>query len=233
MWRCIASRRIDGIDRHQMVALWDAIRLILPANSALESHFWPQATELAPQLGVDERARLFSLLWGEDRQLTALYRQLAHVLHHLSCVEQVLAPLSVLDEPCYSLLYSSGVSQFNAATDLTIQVLPRHNGRGLAPVSVALAELTLLSREIVLPLYSAPREELFSEVDLLDYPGFTTPSVLPDDEQFALALRFCRHAVRFCYSARRNNRTSPICWYAVQRLTVTRPAGWGYCSTSG
>ncbi|CCP03233.1 putative virulence factor [Erwinia amylovora Ea644] len=180
----------DGIDRHQMVALWDAIRLILPANSALESHFWPQATELAPQLGVDERARLFSLLWGEDRQLTALYRQLAHVLHHLSCVEQVLAPLSVLDEPCYSLLYSSGVSQFNAATDLTIQVLPRHNGRGLAPVSVALAELTLLSREIVLPLYSAPREELFSEVDLLDYPGCTTPSVLPDDEQFALALRF-------------------------------------------
>lgn len=181
---------IDGIDRHQMVALWDTLQQSLPTNAALESHFWPQAVELAPQLGVDDRARLFSLLWGEDRQLTALYRQLAHVLHHLSCVSQVRAPLSVLDEPCYSLLYRSGVSQFNAATDLTLLVQPRHNGRALASVSVALAELTLLSREVLLPLYSAPREDLFSEVDLLDYPGFDAPAVLPDDEQHALAVGF-------------------------------------------
>lgn len=181
---------IDGINRHQMVALWDALTISLPRSSALDSHFWPQAVELAPQLGVDDRARLFSLLWGEDRQLTALYRQLAHVLHHLSCVPQVLAPLSVLDEPSYSLLNSSGVSQFNATADLTLQVVPRHNGRGLAPVSVALAELTLLSREVLLPLYSAPREELFSEVDLLDFPGFVDLTVLPDDEQHELALEF-------------------------------------------
>lgn len=181
---------VDGINRHQMVALWDALHISLARNSALESHFWPQAVELAPFLGVDDRARLFSLLWGEDRQLTALYRQLAHVLHHLSCVGDVLAPLSVLDEPSYSLLNSSGVSQFNATVDLTLQVVPRHGGRSLAPVSVALAELTLLSREVLLPLYSAPREELFSEVDLLDYPGFVSLPVLPDDEQHALALCF-------------------------------------------
>lgn len=181
---------IEGINRHQMVALWDALTISLARNSALDSHFWPQAVELAPHLGVDDRARLFSLLWGEDRQLTALYRQLAHVLHHLSCVPQVLAPLSVLDEPSYSLLNSSGVSQFNATADLTLQVVPRHNGRALAPVSVALAELTLLSREVLLPLYSAPREELFTEVDLLDFPGFIELTVLPDDEHHELALEF-------------------------------------------
>ncbi|MCS3606068.1 virulence factor SrfC family protein [Erwinia rhapontici] len=181
---------VAGINRHQMVALWDALTISLARSSALDSHFWPQAVELAPQLGVDDRARLFSLLWGEDRQLTALYRQLAHVLHHLSCVPQVLAPLSVLDEPSYSLLNSSGVSQFNATADLTLQVVPRHNGRALAPVSVALAELTLLSREVLLPLYSAPREELFTEVDLLDFPGFIELTVLPDDEHHELALEF-------------------------------------------
>ncbi|QGU87604.1 virulence factor SrfC family protein [Erwinia sorbitola] len=181
---------VNGVNRHQMVALWDALSISLPRNSAQESHFWPQAVELAPLLGVDDRARLFSLLWGEDRQLTALYRQLAHVLHHLSGVTQVLAPLSVLDEPSYSLLNSSGVSQFNATADLTLQVVPRHLGRSLAPVSVALAELTLLSREVLLPLYSAPREELFTEVDLLDFPGFIDLTVLPDDEQHELALEF-------------------------------------------
>ena len=167
---------VEGISRGQMVALWDALTVSLARNGARDTHFWPQAVELAPYLGVDDRARLFSLLWGEDRQLTALYRQLAHVLHHLSCVGEVLAPLSVLDEPSYSLLNSSGVSQFNATVDLTFQVVPRHGGRSLAPVSVALAELTLLSREVLLPLYSAPREELFSEVDLLDYPGLCYPA---------------------------------------------------------
>ncbi|MBD8213033.1 virulence factor SrfC family protein [Erwinia persicina] len=181
---------VDGINRHQMVALWDGLNISLARSSALDSHFWPQAVELAPLLGVDDRARLFSLLWGEDRQLTALYRQLAHVLHHLACVTRVLAPLSVLDEPSYSLLNSTGVSQFNATADLTLQVVPRHAGRSLAPVSVALAELTLLSREVLLPLYSAPREALFSEVDLLDFPGFIDLTVLPDDEQHELALEF-------------------------------------------
>ncbi|KQN55672.1 virulence factor SrfC family protein [Erwinia sp. Leaf53] len=182
---------VAGITPQQVVALWDQVnQLQRRQDPALESHFWPQAVELAPLLGVDERARLFSLLWGEDRQLTALYRQLAHALHHLAGARRVLAPIGVLDEPSFSLLNDSGVSQFNASSDLIVQVAPLHQGRTLPAVNIALAELTLLCREVLLPLYSTPREALFSEVDLLDYPGLVTPSVLPEDEQHALALGF-------------------------------------------
>lgn len=185
------SEAIEGMKAGDVVALWDRLTTSqLCVSKALETHFWPLAIELAPMLGVDDRARLFSLLWGEDRELTALYRQLAHVLHHVSGVPRVLAPLSVLDDPSLSVLNTHGLRYFNASSDRVIQVVPQHGGRNLQPVNLALAELALMGREVLMPLYSAPRESLFEQVDLLDYPGFETPSVLPDDEHHALALAF-------------------------------------------
>lgn len=185
------SEAIDGMKAGDVVALWDRLTTSqLCVSKALETHFWPLAIELAPMLGVDDRARLFSLLWGEDPELTALYRQLAHVLHHVSGVPRVLAPLSVVDDPSLSVLNTHGLRYFNASSDRVIQVVPQHGGRNLQPVNLALAELALMGREVLMPLYSAPRESLFEQVDLLDYPGFETPSVLPDDEHHALALAF-------------------------------------------
>jgi len=185
------SEAIDGMKAGDVVALWDRLTTSqLCVSKALETHFWPLAIELAPMLGVDDRARLFSLLWGEDKELTALYRQLAHVLHHVSGVPRVLAPLSVVDDPSLSVLNTHGLRYFNASSDRVIQVVPQHGGRNLQPVNLALAELALIGREVLMPLYSAPRESLFEQVDLLDYPGFETPSVLPDDEHHALALAF-------------------------------------------
>lgn len=182
---------VDGMNSGDVVALWDRLATSqLCVSKALETHFWPLAIELAPVLGVDDRARLFSLLWGEDRELTALYRQLAHVLHHVSGVPRVLAPLSVVDDPSLSILTTHCLRYFNASSDRVIQVVPQHGGRNLQPVNLALAELALMGREVLMPLYSAPRESLFEQVDLLDYPGFETPSVLPDDEHHALALAF-------------------------------------------
>lgn len=180
-----------GISDSDVVTLWD--RLVtahLCCDEALESHFWPQAVATAPLLGVDDRARLFSLLWGDDRDLSNLYRQLAHVLHHVSCASVVFAPYSVVDDPALNVITSHGLRYFNAAADRVIQVVPQQNNRSLKSVNLTLAELTLLSREMLLPLYRAPREELFEQVDLLDYPGYEQPNVVPNDTQHELALRF-------------------------------------------
>ncbi|WP_158781483.1 virulence factor SrfC family protein [Pantoea sp. BAV 3049] len=180
-----------GLTRNDVVALWDRLAAAqLCCSKALETHFWPLAVELAPMLGVDDRARLFSLLWGEDRELTGLYRQLAHVLHHVSGARQVFAPLAAVEDASLSVLNSNGLRYFNASSDRVIQVVPQHNGRGLQPVNLALAELTLLSREVLMPLYCAPKENLFETVDLLDFPGFEEPAVLPDDKDHELALAF-------------------------------------------
>lgn len=185
------AQSVEGMNSNSVVALWQRLNAAqICRGKALESHFWPQAVELAPMLGVDDRARLFSLLWNEDRDLSALYRQLAHVLHHLSGARRVLAPIATVDDPGLSVLNSSGLRYFNASSDRVIQVVPQHKGRSLKPVTLALGELNLLSREVLLPFYSAPRENLFEQVDLLDYPGFAEPSVLPDDNAHELALAF-------------------------------------------
>lgn len=188
-WR--QPQPVEGMSSNDVVALWQRLSALqICRGKALESHFWPQAVALAPMLGVDERAKLFSLLWNEDRDLSALYRQLAHVLHHLSGARRVLAPGTTVEDPGLSVLNSSGLRYFNASSDRVIQVVPQHNGRSLKPVTLALGELNLLSREVLLPFYSAPRETLFEQVDLLDYPGFAEPAVLPDDGAHELALAF-------------------------------------------
>ncbi|KGT94103.1 virulence factor [Erwinia typographi] len=219
---------IDGMNACDVVALWDRLSSAqLCVSKALDAHFWPLAVELAPLLGVDDRARLFSLLWNEDRELTALYRQLAHVLHHVSCVPGVLAPLSVLDDATQSVLNCNGLRDFNASSDRVIQVVPQHNGRSLQPVNLALAELALLGREVLMPLYSSPRETLFEQVDLLDYPGFDEPDVLPDDPHHQLALAFisAKRPFLLTRAAERQDVSLLMVCSAVGHRSETRAVG--------
>ena len=61
-------QEIQGLNSSNVVALWDRVSTTRQIGSkALESHFWPVAVALAPVLSVDDRARLFSIQWGEDR----------------------------------------------------------------------------------------------------------------------------------------------------------------------
>ncbi|WP_034944327.1 virulence factor SrfC family protein, partial [Erwinia oleae] len=217
---------VDGLTRHDVVALWDRLSASQTASSkALETHFWPLAVDLAPSLSVDDRARLFSLLWHDDRALTALYRQLAHIL--AVCAPRVLAPLSTLDDPTLSILNVSGLRYFNAAIDRVIQVLPQVEGRNLKPVNVALSELALLSREVTLPYYSAPRETMFEQVDLLDYPGIETPSVVPDDAQHEMALAFltAKRSFLLTYAAERQDVNLLMVCSAVSQRSDSRIVG--------
>lgn len=73
---------LDGLSDSDMLTLWDSQRRHGDkGQQTLDRHFWPQAVALAPQLSIDDRARLFAPLWGEETTLTARYRQLAHTLH--------------------------------------------------------------------------------------------------------------------------------------------------------
>ncbi|SFM98366.1 hypothetical protein SAMN05216516_101657 [Izhakiella capsodis] len=171
------SEAIAGITPQEMIAFWDRYnRVAHPGQKALNTHFWPRAIDLAPHLSVDDRARLFSLLWGEDRELTALYRQLAHVLHHLGSAHRVAAPLGSIDDASCSLLNTSALQNFNTPADTLLQVCPRHQGRSLKSVTLSLSELALISREITLSLYAAPREALFEEVDVVDFSAPGAPN---------------------------------------------------------
>ncbi|WP_026111407.1 virulence factor SrfC family protein [Winslowiella toletana] len=170
----------DGITSDQMVAIWDFMqRHDAPRQKLLASHFWPVACELAPWLTIDDRARLFSLLWGGDAALTSLWRQLAHTLQNLSGASKVLGPLTLLiDEaqlPADALFNPGAITSLNMADDRYVQVSPRIGGRAGKAVDISLAELALLTVELLLPLHSTPREALFEQTDVLDIPGNGEP----------------------------------------------------------
>ncbi|CAI1832434.1 virulence factor SrfC family protein [Serratia entomophila] len=144
---------IDGMDSNAVLALWDGLRRHGGQwQQALDRLFWPQAVALAPYLSIDDRARLFAPLWGEDTALTARYRQLAHSLHALGCSERVQAPRRLLDPLAVA-----------APNEIKVDLLTESGAR----IEIPLADLAWLAAEVATALPAG----LPSDVELLDIPA--------------------------------------------------------------
>ncbi|MGM3225820.1 putative virulence factor [Dickeya zeae] len=192
---------VTGLSSDDVVALWDYLtRHDARRQKPLERKFWPLAVELAPHLSIDDRASLFSVLWGERADYTSLYRHFAHTLEQLSGARKVLAPISLLvDEalqPDSGIFNASQFDRLNSPSDLSVQVRPIVNGRAARGVELSLAELIMLTAEVLVPLLSPPKETLFGQVDLLDFPGFSLqdePEAEVDDDNPDRLLRLKPH----------------------------------------
>ncbi|WP_413738892.1 virulence factor SrfC family protein [Sodalis sp. RH21] len=160
---------VAGITSDEVVALWDYLaRHDGKPHRFLSAHFWPLAVELAPFLRVDDRARLFAVLWDEEPELTAAYRRFAHALHAFAGAPAALAPVDkTLDD---------------APPDRIIKARPLNDGRAGRPVELTLAELAMLTVERLIPLQSSPRRPVFEQIDLLDFPG-EPPEVADADDK--------------------------------------------------
>lgn len=148
----------DGLSDGDVLALWDSQRRHGDkGQQTLDRHFWPQAVALAPQLSIDDRARLFAPLWGEEPTLTTHYRQLAHTLHALGDSRQVHAPRRALP------LLTASTATENAA----IVVMAEHGGER----KIALSDLTWLTAEVTTVLPQTAQAGLPADVALIDLPG--------------------------------------------------------------
>ncbi|CFQ45499.1 putative virulence factor [Yersinia aleksiciae] len=168
---------IAGISSDDVIGLWDYLaRHDAPRQKILETHFWPAAIALAPYLSIDDRARLFSVLWAERPPLTDAYRHFAYTLQHLGGAAQLLAPLSVLVDdmllPANGIMNVATLDHLNTPADTQIQVLPWVNNEAGNSVTLSLAELTLLAVELQIPLPMPATENVFESIDLLDFPDF-------------------------------------------------------------
>lgn len=148
----------DGLSDGDVLALWDSQRRHGDkGQQTLDRHFWPQAVALAPQLSIDDRARLFAPLWGEEPTLTTHYRQLAHTLHALGGSRQVHAPRRAL-----TLLTASAAPENTA-----IVVMAEHGGER----EIALSDLVWLTAEVTTVLPQTAQVGLPADVALIDLPG--------------------------------------------------------------
>ncbi|WP_447927239.1 putative virulence factor [Vreelandella sp. EE27] len=174
------GKQTSGVTSEQVVELWDYLQASFPKSvSKLNARYWPQVLTLAPQLTSHQRAELFSILWGEQPELTNLYRQLAHTLDSLGHATRVYAPLRCLVEQSGegfsqrdSIMNVDILERLGTAQDFMLEVCLSSGDTLAAPVSLPVAQLAALTAELAFPLIEATRDPRVEQVDLLDFPGY-------------------------------------------------------------
>ncbi|MCH4812633.1 putative virulence factor [Vreelandella neptunia] len=169
-----------GVTPENVVELWDYLQASFPKSvSKLNARYWPQVVRLAPRLSSHQRADLFSILWGEQPELTNLYRQLAQTLGSLAHASRVYAPLRCLvarDGDGFSqrdsIMNVDILERLGTAQDLPLDVCPAHGDTLGAPVNLPVAQLAALTAELTFPLVEPTRDPRVEKVDLLDFPGY-------------------------------------------------------------
>ena len=158
-------------------------RHLQPRNARFDASLEMRISELAPQLGLNDRAELFSLLWGEESRLTEEWTLRAQLLEQLGNPEQLLAPASLVVDsfmlPAEGFL--TPASPHSAYQGGDILVCPVINGVSLPPLNVDKQRLTQVSAEVI---FTQKPGSTRSDVDLVDIPlsqlAYYTRRLQPD-----------------------------------------------------
>ena len=170
-----------GVDADDVISLMEYVQEAFNnAVKPLNNGYWHAAMQLAPRLNPRERAELFSLLWGELPELTQAYAEIAGSLRTLGNAEVAYVPLDALArEEEGRLQYSrdsimsvDALLKLGSGDSKSVAARPMVDGKLGAAVQVQIPHLGALTRELVFPLMSTPREESVERVDLLDFPGY-------------------------------------------------------------
>lgn len=170
-----------GVNADDVVSLWDYARASFAKPlRLLENGYWQHAMKLAPHLSPDERAQLFSVLWGELPEFTQMYAAVAASLGKLKNAETAYLPLSALatregDELQYgrdSIMSVDVLLRQGSERDKNLAVRPVVDGKLGAPTELLISHLAVLTVELIFPLVETESEPRVSSVDLLDFPGY-------------------------------------------------------------
>lgn len=146
------------------------------AKQHIDDALWHQFALLVPSLDLSTRASVWSLLWGEQQELTQQWLDLAHVLHQTSHARELAAPLSLLVDnfglPGEGFLTHGALTSPEAQETL---LHPLSNDEMLNAISVPVDILAFLTRELVLPVENSALDN----VDIIDIPVFPDNSADP------------------------------------------------------
>ncbi|WP_292992956.1 putative virulence factor [Pantoea sp.] len=164
----------NGVSSEDVVALWDYLNASFKKSvEKLEHAWWPQVLKIAPVLNPHERADLFSLLWGEQPELTETYRSLAHVLAKLNHAEMVFAPLDTLiDHNSGSIMNVDSLNRLGSSQDRTVEIRYWKENQQTGSAHLSQSELAALTSELIFPLAEVTPNSVMEQVDLLDFPGY-------------------------------------------------------------
>ncbi|CNL70987.1 putative virulence factor [Yersinia kristensenii] len=164
----------NGVSSEDVVALWDYLNASFKKSvEKLEHAWWPQVLKIAPALNPHDRADLFSLLWGEQPELTETYRSLANVLAKLNHAKIVFAPLETLiDHSSGSIMNVDSLNRLGSSQDRIIEIRFWKDNQQTGSATLSQAELAALTSELIFPLAEVTNNSVMEQVDLLDFPGY-------------------------------------------------------------
>ncbi|CNG74554.1 putative virulence factor [Yersinia intermedia] len=164
----------NGVSSEDVVALWDYLNASFKKSvEKLEHAWWPQVLKIAPTLSPHQRADLFSLLWGEQPELTETYRSLSNVLAKLNHAKMVFAPLETLiDHSSGSIMNVDSLNRLGSNHDRIVEIRFWKENQQTGSAALSQAELAALTSELIFPLAEVTNNSVMEQVDLLDFPGY-------------------------------------------------------------
>jgi len=142
--------------------------------------YWPTAVTLAPYLAAPDRATLFSILWGELDDLSAIYLKLRDALSTTGYAQTVYCPTGALVSrtpegdwtQADSIMNVDILERLGRDDHDRIEVVPVHAGQTQKPVALPRSLLAALTAELQFVLADPPLVDTPEPVDLLDFPGY-------------------------------------------------------------
>jgi len=165
-WKALCQpQSVPGINAGEVGAIARFWRDRVPASrQQMDDNLWYQFARLLPSLDLSARASAWSLLWGEQQELTRQWLALAHILHQTGNARELAAPLSLLVDNF--ALPTDGFLTPDIEVEGEVVVHPWAENQLQNAVSIPLATLPLLTRELVLPAVDG----VLDNVDIIDIP---------------------------------------------------------------
>jgi len=151
--------------------IWDVEEYVLTKIRKTEARvfapFWGRIARTAPRLGLQDRAQLFSILWGKHEPLTGLYLTLVGALEKLDFAEEAFCPLDALIPATHGILNVETLAGIDDPNADKLSVMCPDN----TVVPLSRPTLTALAAELRMVLKDTPWP-FFEHTDLLDFPGY-------------------------------------------------------------
>lgn len=180
------AKPTNNVSPEDIVALMDYLGDKRSVNK-LKASFWPEALQRVPYLSLTDRAKFFSILWGQQNRITDVYVQLAQALDRLGASQKVYAPLHALVQKeghhfvqRNSIMNVDTLNLLGSDQDSPLFVRPVVDGELQAAIAINTAQLTALVSEMTFKLISQPQDPVVEKVDLLDFPGYRSRLKMPN-----------------------------------------------------
>lgn len=135
--------------------------------AVLEQRYWERALELGPCLSLEDRVRLYALIWDEVPELTELLRRLLQALAALGQAEEAFCPPEALLPRETSIIDVATLDGLSSGKDGQLTLVTPAGLRAELPRSV----VTALTAELTIVMEKRP-DDYFEYTDLLDFPGY-------------------------------------------------------------